>query len=126
MEAPDIVFMSCHDLGRRLPVYDQSGANTPGLSRLALEGLVFDSAFSTSTLCSPARGSICTGRYPHEIGLLGLTNRGWELGEKEKAIPAYLNEAGYHTVLFGLQHEAKDASRLGYREVVPRGEDHAP
>lgn len=124
MNKPDIVFINCHDLGRRLRIYGESNAHTPGLNRLAKEGVVFENAFSTSTMCSPSRGSIATGRYPHQIGLFGLTNRGWDLCEQEKALPGYLAKAGYHTVLFGLQHESRNANRLGYKHIVPRPQPH--
>jgi len=124
MERPDIVFINCHDLGRRLGLYGESGARTPSLERLAAGGIVLERAFSTSTMCSPSRGSIATGRYPHEIGLQGLTNRGWDLRAGERALPLFLSEAGYHTVLFGLQHEARGTDRLGYRERVALPSPH--
>ena len=124
MHTPDIVFIHCHDLGRRLSIYDETRTATPGLERIASEGIVFDRFFSTSTLCTPARGSILTGRYPHEIGLFGLTNRGWDLDRDAKGIPHYLNEAGYRTVLVGMQHEACDLNQLGYSERIPMPSRH--
>jgi len=119
MNRPDIVFINCHDLGRHLSVYGESTASTPALDRLAGEGVVFDRFFSTATMCSPSRGSILTGRYPHQVGLFGLTNRGWDLNRDEKALPAFLSDAGYRTVLIGLQHGTRRADALGYRERLP-------
>jgi N-sulfoglucosamine sulfohydrolase len=116
---PDIIFINCHDLGRRLSVYGQSLAATPALERLAREGITFDNFYSTSSLCTPARGSILTGRHPHQVGLFGLTNLGWDLNKDEVGIPEYLNKAGYDTILFGGQHETRNVNRLGYKTIVP-------
>ena len=38
--------------------------DTPNLDRLCAEGLKFTNAYSTSAVCTPARFSILTGRYP--------------------------------------------------------------
>jgi len=80
--------------------------------------MLFANHFSTSTMCSPARGTILTGCYPHTNGLMGLVHRGWELEVNRcPPLPAILAEAGYETHLFGVQHEHWDPGRLGYRHV---------
>jgi len=120
MPRPDIVFLHCHDLGRHLALYGEAGPRAPALERLAEEGVLFEGLYSTSTLCSPSRGSIQTGLYPHQIGLFGLCNRaGWDLTPGIRCIPHYLEEAGYRTTLLGLQHETTDWHNLGYGERVP-------
>ena len=43
----------------------RSICRTPALDRLASEGMRFDNAYSICALCSPARVSMLTGRYPH-------------------------------------------------------------
>jgi len=78
---------------------------------------VFTNYFCTAAQCSPSRGSILTGRFPHRNGLMGLAHIGWEFNQGEKTLPMYLNEAGYSTHLFGLQHESRDPARLGYQHL---------
>ena len=125
MPRPDIVFLHCHDLGRHLALYGDAGPLTPGLERLADEGVLFEQLYSTSTVCTPSRGSIQTGLYPHQVGLFGLCNRaGWELSPGARCIPHYLGEAGYRTVLLGLQHETRDWRKLGYQERFPQPSPH--
>ena len=65
-----------------------------------------------------------TGRYPHSNGLMGLAHLGWEYHVNERTLPMLLAEAGYHSVLVGLQHESSDPSTLGYDEVVDLNADH--
>jgi len=128
-ERPNIIIVTLHDLGRHLRCYDPDLPPTPHIERLAEEGVVFDNHYSTAPLCSPARASIQTGRYPHSNGMNGLTHRGFSLNPDEKCLPHYLNELGYHTALIGLQHEVQNGvERLGYREVwqSPDGRNFCP
>ena len=125
MNPPNLVIVSCHDLGDYLSVYG-TPVDTPSFERMAADGVVFERHFSTGTVCSPARGSITTGCYPHTHGLMGLVHRGWELGvEKCPHIAARLAAAGYEAHLFGFQHEHWDAKRLGYGEVHKAESNHA-
>ena len=41
---------------------------TPVFDRIVAEGILFANAFCTVPSCSPARSSLLTGRYPHELG----------------------------------------------------------
>jgi arylsulfatase A-like enzyme len=44
--------------------------HTPNLDRLAKMSVVFDQCFTSSPVCSPARHSLATGKYPHAHGVL--------------------------------------------------------
>jgi len=115
---PNILLIICHDLGRRLGCY-QAPVTTPHLDGLAEQGITFTDYFCPAAQCSPSRGSIMTGRYPHRNGLMGLAHLGWGYHEGERTLPTYLEEAGYHTHLFGVQHESADPTRIGYGQVHP-------
>lgn len=52
MKRPNIVMITCHDLGDFLPCYG-TPAPAPHFDRLAAEGVVFQNHFSTGTVCSP-------------------------------------------------------------------------
>jgi len=122
---PNVILITLHDIGRHLSVYDSDLPETASLSRIAEEGVVFDNHFSTCPLCSPARSSIQTGRYPHSNGMNGLTHRGFCLNKDEKCVPLYLNDLGYRTALFGYQHETHDdVAFLGYSDVY-FGDDYS-
>ena len=125
-DQPNVVLIVCHDLGRHLPCYGVRGLRTPHIDRLAAEGTVLERYFATAPLCSPSRGSILTGTYPHENGLMGLVNRGWDMPDRTPTLPQRMRDAGYATYLFGFQHEKKDPRRSGYDHLHQvRGPHHA-
>jgi len=116
-DMPNIVFMICHDLGQHCGCYG-AGNRTPNIDRLASEGVLFTDYHCTAAQCSPSRGSIMTGKYPHSNGLVGLVNLGWQYGEGQTTLQMLLQQAGYTTHLAGVQHEARDPLSIGYQEVV--------
>ena len=125
MPQPNVVIVTCHDLGDYLGCYG-TPVPTPHIDRLAAEGTLFVNHFSTSSVCSPARGAIVTGCYPHTHGLMGLVHRGWELDvDRCPPLPTLLAAAGYQTHLFGFQHEHWDPARLGYQQVHRGESTHA-
>jgi len=113
---PNVLMVICHDLGQHVGCLG-AGLSTPALDGLAADGVLFDTYCCSAAQCSPSRGSIMTGLYPHNNGLIGLAHIGWELNEGVRCLPHYLNDYGYQTHLFGGQHESRDSSRLGYRHL---------
>jgi len=114
---PNVALIHCHDLGDWLSCYGWNAVPSPNLQELADSSIVFDKAFATSPLCTPARSSLFTGRSPHANGLMGLAHDGWRYGPGVTTLPELLAKAGYRTALLGLQHEDMDARVLGYDEV---------
>jgi N-sulfoglucosamine sulfohydrolase len=123
MPRPNILFFTCHDLGRHLSCYGHATLQTPALDSLARSGIRFDNIFCTAPQCSPSRASLHTGRYPHATGVLGLAHPpfGWRLAPTEKHLAHLLGDAGYSTTLVGMQHliEHGRAEELGYEWVMP-------
>ncbi len=118
MKRPNIIVITCHDIGDFQSPYGHP-VQTPALESMAAEGVVFENHFSTSTVCSPGRGAITTGCYPHTNGLMGLIHRGW-IGNLEQYphLATLLARQGYKPLLFGGQHEHWDPSQLGYNQLV--------
>jgi arylsulfatase A-like enzyme len=99
---------------------------TPNLQRLAIEGVLFRRAFSAAPTCSPSRAALLTGQCPHQNGMLGLAPRGFGMDYRRHILYS-LRDAGYTSVLAGLQHiaEAKKADVIGYDEVLwPKGDTY--
>lgn len=112
----NLLIVHWHDLGRYLGVYGHPDVASPHLDRLAAEGVLFTRAHATAPLCSPSRGSLFTGRYPQSNGLVGLAHHGWEYRAGVRTLPHLLAESGWHTALFGMQHETSQPANLGYDE----------
>jgi arylsulfatase A-like enzyme len=110
----NVLIVHWHDLGRYLGAYGHADVSSPRLDQLAAEGILFTRAHATAPLCSPSRGSLFTGRYPQSNGLLGLAHHGWEYRAGVRTLPHLLSESGWHTTLFGMQHETSFPTRLGF------------
>ncbi|WP_207592269.1 sulfatase-like hydrolase/transferase [Halomontanus rarus] len=115
-DRPNVVMIHPHNLGQHVGCYGWD-VETPNVDAIADEGVRFENYFCTASHCSPARGSLWTGRYPHNNGLIGLAHLGWELHEDERTLVMDLNDAGYSTHLFGLQHISSDPERAGFQHV---------
>ena len=86
---------------------------TPNLDRLAAEGARFGNAFVTTSLCSPSRASLLSGRYARRHQVL---NNFTEYPVDLPSYPRRLQEAGYETAYIGKWHmgEDNDAPRPGF------------
>lgn len=102
----NILYIHTHDTGRFTSVYGKN-VPTPNLKAFAGDALVFRNAFCASPTCSPSRGALLTGRYPHENGLEGLAHRGFRIRERSSHLASFLKRNGFETVLCGVQHEEK-------------------
>jgi arylsulfatase A-like enzyme len=112
----NLLIVHWHDLGRYLGAYGHADVSSPRLDQLAAEGILFTRAHSTAPLCSPSRGSLFTGRYPQNNGLVGLAHHGWEYRSGVRTLPHIMSESGWHTALFGMQHETSYPAKLGFDE----------
>ncbi len=119
-DRPNVLLVHSHDLGQYLGCYGVD-IETPAIDELAASGTCFENHFVTAPQCSPSRGSLMTGRHPHENGLMGLAHGSWELHDGERIMPQIFSDAGYETHLFGLQHITQDTDRLGYDFVHSEG-----
>lgn len=120
MSRPNIVFITCHDLGKHAGCYGAETVHTPTLDAIAAQGVRFDSHFATSPTCCPSRSSLHTGRHAHANGMLGMAHPpfNWRLHPDERHIAQRLHEAGYTTALVGLQHLTDEPHDLGYETVT--------
>jgi len=108
-DKPNIVFILADDFGYGdISCYNpESKVRTANLDKLASEGIVFTDAHSPSTVCTPTRYSVLTGRMAFRTGFPGVfTGAGGQcLIEKSRlTLPAMLGARGYTTACFGKWH----------------------
>ncbi len=84
-----------------LGCYGHPTVQTPNLDRLAARGTRFTSAYTTCPICVPARASLATGRYVHQIGY-------WDNAfPYDGAVPSWhhrLREQGHQVDVIGKLH----------------------
>ncbi|MBM4033848.1 MAG: choline-sulfatase [Planctomycetes bacterium] len=94
--------------------YGNRLVRTPHLDALAARGVVFESAYTPSPLCVPARLAFTAGKHVSRIG--AWSNACWLPSPDYPSLPRILNAAGYESFLCGKQHY--DAShRYGFTEI---------
>ena len=67
-DRPNILWLVTEDMGPYIAAFGDSTIQTPNLSRLAAEGVIYPNLYSTSGVCAPSRAAIATGMYPSSIG----------------------------------------------------------
>jgi N-acetylglucosamine-6-sulfatase len=82
---------------------------TPSLDRLCREGVRFDNAFCTTSLCSPSRASFLTGQYAHSHG---VKNNLTPWNNENVTFLELLKSAGYDTAFMGKWHMPGALPRL--------------
>lgn len=87
---------------------------TPHLDALAASGVIFDTAYSASTVCVPARSALLTGIQPHR---LPTQENGLMLREGFWTVAHELRRAGYETALIGKMHFAPVHARHGFETM---------
>ncbi|MCT4598966.1 MAG: sulfatase [Vallitalea sp.] len=119
----NVLYIHTHDSGKMISPYGYN-IPTPSMMEFAKDSLMFNKAYCISPTCSPSRAALLTGMYPHQVGMLGLSQRGFEM-DFSKHLVRFLKNENYHTVLSGIQHEASwylehelGAKIIGYDENI--------
>ena len=128
-DAPNILIILIDDIG--FGVTDTFGGevHTPALSRLAKSGIRYN-AFHTTSICSPTRAALLTGRNHTRIGSGTIAERAVAFEGYTGVIPKtaatvaqVLKEYGYKTSAFGKWHNtpANETTDMGPKDRWPNG-----
>ncbi|MCW1887763.1 arylsulfatase [Luteolibacter flavescens] len=112
---PNIVFILADDMGYGDPRHAGGKAPTPHIDRLAAEGMRFTDAHTSSSVCTPTRYGLMTGRYNWRSTLKQgvLQGNSQPLLEKDRTTVAeFLKYEGYSTSVVGKWHLGLGWSRL--------------
>jgi len=110
---PNFVFILADDLGYAdLGCYGGRSGCSPALDRMAREGLRFTDGYANSSVCSPTRFALMTGRWQHRLRggadePISSRSRGSPvlgLPPQHPTLPSLLRDAGYATALVGKWH----------------------
>lgn len=107
---PNILLILVDDLGYGdLSVQGATDMQTPNIDKLSHQGLTFTNFYANSTVCSPSRAALLSGKYPDLVGVPGVirqneTNSWGNLSDSTLFVSEFLQVNGYHTSIIGKWH----------------------
>ncbi len=105
---PNFLLIVADDMGwADLGCYGRSDLSTPAIDSLARDGMKFEHGYANSSVCTPSRVALMTGRYQNRLPIgqeepLGAAKVG--LDPSEPSLASQLRNAGYQTSLVGKWH----------------------
>jgi arylsulfatase len=128
-DAPNILIVLLDDVGFGVPSTFGGAVRTPTLDALAAEGVAY-TQFHTTSICSPTRAALLTGRNHTRIGSGTIAERAVAFDGYTGVIPKeaatvaeVLKQYGYHTAAFGKWHNtpAIETTSIGPKDRWPTG-----
>lgn len=116
---PNILFIMSDDhTSQAFGVYGSRLAKlnpTPSMDRIAKEGMLFENAFCTNSICTPSRASVLTGQYSQANGVLTLNGH---LPAEKQYLPKEMKKLGYQTAVIGKWHLKDKPDAFDYYNVL--------
>jgi arylsulfatase A-like enzyme len=123
---PNILLILADDHGYGdVSIHQGPHLQTPNMDRIAADGVHFTRFYANSSVCSPSRAALMTGRYPDRVGVPGVIrthgddNFGY-FSQDAVTLPTMLSRAGYGTSLVGKWHLGLEAENHPCRRGFDR------
>lgn len=97
----NVLFISVDDLKPLAGTFGNTLAVTPGIDRLAKEGVVFQNAYCQQAVSGPSRASLMTGLYPDKTRVWDLKTQLRQVNPNVVTLPQYFKTQGYETAALG-------------------------
>lgn len=124
---PNILFIMSDDHAEKaISAYGHKLINTPNIDRIANEGMMFNNAFVTNSICGPSRAVMMTGKHSHLNGFLDNA-ADTIFDSSQETFPKLLQKAGYETSVIGKWHLGSDPTGFdNWKILVGQGEYYSP
>jgi arylsulfatase A-like enzyme len=117
-DRPNILYIMSDDHAyQAISAYGSNRNQTPNIDRIAKEGMRFDRAFVTNSICGPSRAVMMTGKYSHLNGFPDNAGSAWFNGE-QATVSKLLQGAGYATAVVGKWHLNSDPIGFDYWQIL--------
>ena len=122
---PNIIFIMSDDHAQRaISAYGDSLIATPHIDRIANEGVLFEKAFVTNSICAPSRATLLTGKFSH---MNGLRDNRDEFNGHQPSFPQMLQKQGYQTAVVGKWHLKTEPVGFDFWQIlIGQGEYYSP
>ena len=107
---PNVLLILADDHGYGdISAHNGPSIQTPNIDRIAEQGTRFTRFYANSSVCSPSRASLMTGRYPDRVGVPGVIRthpeNSWGYFRQDAVtLPSALKQKDYRTALIGKWH----------------------
>lgn len=120
-ERPNILFIMSDDHAyQAISAYDDRLLQTPNIDRIATEGMIFQNACVTNSICAPSRAVILTGKHSH---LNGKIDNIFPFDTTNITFPQIFQNNGYQTAMFGKLHFGNNPKGFDQFRILP-GQGH--
>jgi len=99
-----------------ISAYDNRLIQTPNIDRIANEGMLFNNASVTNSICAPSRAVILTGKHSH---LNGKIDNHAKFDDSQITFPQLFQKAGYQTAMFGKLHFGNNPKGIDDFLILP-------
>ena len=98
-QKPNIIYIMSDDHDAdAISAYNQSFIQTPGIDRLAKEGIRFTNNFVSNSICGPVRATLLTGQHSH---INGVKDNRTRFDSSRMTMPKVFQQNGYQTAIIG-------------------------
>ena len=116
-ERPNIIFIMSDDHAyQAISAYQDNLIVTPNIDRIAQEGMQFNNACVTNSICAPSRATILTGKHTH---LNGKIDNRMPFDTTNITFPLLFQQAGYQTAMFGKLHFGNNPKGIDDFLILP-------
>lgn len=121
-ELPNILFIMSDDHAyQAISAYSNKLIETPNIDQIANDGIIYNKAFVTNSICAPSRAVILSGKFSH---LNGVKGNGEVFDGAQQTLPKILQAIGYQTAIVGKWHLKSHPTGFDYSNVLPGQGDY--